>query len=61
MAAGHRARPSSWLGVNRMTRSTQSRVKYLRLALQEAVRVGDREAAKRLTLRVIALMKELAA
>ncbi len=35
----------------------ESRIRFLRLALQEAVRIGDREAAKRLTLRVIALMK----
>jgi hypothetical protein len=32
-----------------MTRYTFSRVKYLKLALQEAVRAGDKEAAKRLT------------
>ena len=39
-----------------MTRQTQSRVKYLRLALQEAVRAGDREAAKRLTKLVVKLI-----
>jgi hypothetical protein len=44
-----------------MTRSTQSRVKFLRIALQEAVRAGDKEAVKRLTKRVVALMQEGAA
>jgi hypothetical protein len=40
-----------------VNRYTESRVKYLRLALQEAVRVGDREAAKRLTKKIVELMK----
>lgn len=39
-----------------MTRCTTSRVKFLRLALQEAVRAGDREAAKRLTKKIVELM-----
>lgn len=39
-----------------MSRYTQSHIKYLRLALTEAVRAGDREAAKRLTKKVVELM-----
>ena len=39
-----------------MTKYTESRVKYLRLALQEAVRAGDREAAKRLTKKLVELL-----
>jgi hypothetical protein len=37
------------MGVDHMTRSIQSRVKYLRLALQEAHKAGDVPAVKRLT------------
>ena len=32
-----------------MNRNLEARVKYLKLALQEAVRAGDKIAAKRLT------------
>lgn len=39
-----------------MTRATQSRVKFLRIALQEAVRCGNKEAAKRLTARLTKLL-----
>jgi hypothetical protein len=39
-----------------MTRSIESRVKYLRLALQEAVKVGDEPAVKRLTALLVKLL-----
>jgi hypothetical protein len=39
-----------------MKNISDSRVRYLRLALQEAVRVGDKEAAKRLTKRLAMLL-----
>lgn len=43
-----------------MSRITASRIKYLRLALTEAVRAGDREAAKRLTKKVVSLRAQCA-
>lgn len=39
-----------------MTRLQESRVRYLRLALSEAVRAGDKDAAKRLTARIVQLI-----
>jgi hypothetical protein len=39
-----------------MTRSTQSRVKFLRIALSEAMRAGDKEAVKRLTKRLFGIL-----
>lgn len=41
-----------------MSKIQASRVRYLRLALQEAVRCGDRDAEKRLTARVLKLMPD---
>lgn len=41
-----------------MTRSVESRVKFLKIALQEAVRAGDKIAAKRLTARLAKLLLE---
>lgn len=35
---------------------TESRVKFLRIALQEAVRAGEKEAAKRLTAKLAKLL-----
>ena len=35
-----------------------SRIRFLRLALSEAVRAGDREAAKRLTKLVVGMMQQ---
>jgi hypothetical protein len=56
MAAEHCARHPEGVGLNFMTRATHSRLKYLRLALSEAVRAGDREAAKRLTKKVFSIL-----
>jgi hypothetical protein len=39
-----------------MTDSVRSRVKFLRMALQEAVRAGDKEAVKRLTKRLFGIL-----
>jgi hypothetical protein len=46
------------LGGAGLNRYTESRIKYLRAALSEAVRAGDREAAKRLTKKVVELLSE---
>lgn len=56
MAAGGCEGPGPRLGVYRMTRNLQSRVKFLRIALQEAMRAGDKEAVKRLTKRLAGLL-----
>jgi hypothetical protein len=39
-----------------MSKLTESRIRFLRIALQEAVRAGEREAAKRLTARLAKLL-----
>lgn len=39
-----------------MTRSLESRVKFLKIALQEAVRSGQKDAAKRLTAKLAKLL-----
>lgn len=55
---GARARPRSWLGMFAMRPDNHllaSRIRFLRIALKEAVRSGDKEAAKRLTARLMNL------
>jgi hypothetical protein len=39
-----------------MTKYTESRVKYLRIALQEAHRAGDEAAVKRLTAKLVKII-----
>lgn len=48
LRASDRPNVSKGVGMS-VNRSLESRVKYLKLALQEAVRTGDKLAAKRLT------------
>ncbi len=46
------------MGVAQMTRSLESRVRRLRIALHEAWKAGDTQAVKRLTKRVADLIAQ---